>query len=302
MGILDIFSKRNRKDMDPIFKYDDFPKEFRVQVIHIWSDAIGAEPYSESMRLWAQIHKLLCKEYGVFELSDRGGDNPFIKCQYFILNELKIERVLDIIELTFRVIDVAIRELEYKWREMGVVQTPDDAILELNQRFREHGLGYQYVKGNIVRVDSAYIYREAVEPAIQRLFDEGFEGASDEFMKAHEHFRKGNDKEAIIEAMKAFESVMKTILVRKKWSYDGRDTASKLINALFENGIVDKSLQTHLTSLKTTLEGLSTIRNRTSGHGQGEKKKEVPRHLVAYALHLCATNILFLIDCYKASK
>jgi hypothetical protein len=76
-----------------------------------------------------------------------------------------------------------------------------------------------------------------------------------------------------LEAMKAFESVMKTILVRKKWSYDERDTASKLINSLFENGIVDKNLQTHLTSLKTTLKGLSTIRNRTSDMGKERRKK-----------------------------
>ncbi|MFH5781533.1 hypothetical protein [Heyndrickxia oleronia] len=42
MGILDIFSKRSEVEKKPIFKYHNFPDEFRVQVIHIWRDSIGA--------------------------------------------------------------------------------------------------------------------------------------------------------------------------------------------------------------------------------------------------------------------
>ena len=30
----------------------------------------------------------------------------------------------------------------------------DDAIKELNYRFKEHGVGYQYESGKIIRIDS----------------------------------------------------------------------------------------------------------------------------------------------------
>ena len=40
--------------------------------------------------------------------------------------------------------------------------------------------------------------------------------------------------------------------------------------------------------------GVPTIRNKTSAHGQGTEKVSVPEHIVAYALHLTASNILLL--------
>lgn len=183
----------------------------------------------------------------------------------------------------------------------NITQTAEDAIEELNQRFREHAIGYQYIEGQIVRVDSEYIYEEAVQPAISMMSEEGFEGASQEFMSAHEHFRKGRHKEAISDALKAFESVMKTICKRKGWEVRDNATAKPLINTLFQNGLLSISLQTQFSSLRDTLEsGLPTIRNKNSGHGQGESIVHLPTHLVAYALHLAATNILFLIESYKA--
>ncbi len=291
-----------------IFTYDKLPREFCIQVIHIWVDAIGqySEDFygngSKSNEAWVFIHKHLCKEYGLFELSPRGHD-LFQKCQYFI-QETTTERILDIIELTFRYIDFVIRGWSYYiLKETNIEQKPDDAIFELNQRFREHALGYQYIGGQIVRVDSDYIFKEAVEPAVKMLFDEGFKGASEEFLAAHEHFRKGRFKEAITDALKAFESVMKTICKRKNWEVADNATAKPLISTLLKNDLIPSNLQTQFSSLRDTLEsGLPTVRNKNSGHGQGEKPIELPPHLVAYALHLAASNILFLIESYKTLK
>ncbi|MFH5781534.1 STM4504/CBY_0614 family protein [Heyndrickxia oleronia] len=256
---------------------------------------------SPSNQVWEFIHDSLCREYGIFALSSRGR-NFADKCLYFIQEEESTEKVLDIIEVSFLAIDTWIRENPNLWRTMNISQKPDDAISELNQRFQEHGLGYQFLGSLIVRVDSDYIYREAVEPAVELLFQEEFEGASEEFLKAHVHFRNGQDKEAITEALKAFESVMKTICKRMRWEVDDKATAKKLIDVLLKNELVSSSLQTQLTYLRTILEGLPTVRNRNSGHGQGEKSIKVPRHLVAYALHLCATNIVFLIQSYQSLK
>lgn len=307
--IFNLFSKRNKKPDKEIFIYDDLPIKFRIQVIHIWSDAIGKWYYdtdymgrvytSPANNTWIQIHKLLSREYGTFALSDKG-DDPFTKCQYFIQNA-STEEVLDIVEMSFLWIDKVIRSWDKSTLQQAkITQNADDAIDELNQRFREHAIGYQYIEEQIVRVDSEYIYNEAVQPAINMLSEEEFEGASQEFMSAHEHFRKGRHKEAITDALKSFESVMKTICKRKGWQVADNATAKPLINTLFQNGLISTSLQTQFSSLRDTLEsGLPTIRNKNSGHGQGENVINLPPHLVAYALHLAATNILFLLESYK---
>lgn len=300
MGILDIFSKRKKENNKELFIYDFIPHELRVQTIHIWRSSIG-EGNRDSDQIWDFIHDGLSREYGVFFLSDKGVTN-FRKCVNFIQNEGNIERILDIIEISFRIIERVIPDKKHRWVEMGVRQKPEEAIEELNLRFQEHGIGYQYMDGIIVRVDSEFIHKEAVKPAVSLLHEEGFEGASEEFFNAHEHFRKGHDKEAIAEALKAFESVMKTICKRLGWKASENATATPLIKTLFENELLPASLQNHLSSVRVTLEGLATVRNKRAGHGQGEKREPVPRHMVAYALHLCATNIVFLVKSYKELK
>jgi hypothetical protein len=50
-----------------------------------------------------------------------------------------------------------------------------------------------------------------VKPALSLLHDAGFDGPADEFMKGFEHYRHGRNKEAVAEALKAFESTMKAI-------------------------------------------------------------------------------------------
>jgi hypothetical protein len=45
LSILDIFSKRQKvaekSGQLDVYQYDDLPKAFRVQVIHIWRSVIG---------------------------------------------------------------------------------------------------------------------------------------------------------------------------------------------------------------------------------------------------------------------
>ena len=42
------------------------------------------------------------------------------------------------------------------------------------------------------------------------------------------------------------------------------------------------------------------MRNNCGGHGQGVEAVVVPDYLVAYALHLTASNIVLLIEAYKS--
>lgn len=303
--IYDLFSRRGKALQPEIYKYEDMPIALKNQIIHIWNDAIGEYiSYSGtalSNKVWNIIHDTLCREYGVFELH-RNGYNNQDKCEFYLEEEKSIDKILDIVELSFRAINGPIRKKEYGWSESQRELAPDAAITELNERFKMHGLGFEFTNNQIIRIDSKYIHKEAVVPALHLLYEEDFKGASDEFLTAHNHYLEGKNKEAVTEALKAFESVMKTICKRMKWDVNERATAAPLIKALFENELIPNSFQSQLSSLKVTLEGLATVRNRNTGHGQGEDKIEIPSYLVSYSLHLCATNIVFLVEAYKSLK
>src|SRR5205823_1200161 len=108
----------------------------------------------------------------------------------------------------------------------------DDAILELNHRFQKHGLGYEFLGGELIKLNSQYIHAQAVKPAISLLQDEGFRGAEEEFLHAHDHYREGRYKEAIVDALKAFENTMKSICNARTWHYSSNDPANQLIKII----------------------------------------------------------------------
>ena len=66
------------------------------------------------------------------------------------LKQEEAEKVLDVIELSFKCIDPDIYAMDS--RDFRPDESPPDkAIAELNYRFREHGVGYQYESGQIVK-------------------------------------------------------------------------------------------------------------------------------------------------------
>jgi hypothetical protein len=89
--------------------------------------------------------------------------------------------------------------------------------------------------------------------------------------------------------------MMKSICDIKKWQYNKTDTAKTLIDVLFQNGLIPPMLQSQFSSLKALLEsGVPTVRNKLGSHGQGAVPVTVPSYIAAYALHLTASNIVFL--------
>jgi hypothetical protein len=226
------------------------------------------------------------------------------RCLTYLLNA-PTEDALNIIELSFQVIDVVVRRaiLSGLPTNCGVTQQPDNAIDELNHRFKEHGIGYQYAAGILFRMDSQFLHAEVVKPALSLLSAKGFEGPSEEFLQAFDHFRHGRNKEAVDAALKSFESTMKAICAKRKWTHDTGAAAKQLLEVLVSKGLIPPMLESHFTNLRAAMEsGLPTIRNKRSGHGQGPSPVELPEHFVAYALHLLASNIVFLAEADKALK
>ena len=315
MPIFDTFAKRAERARNAgkpvIYVYDDLPENLRFQIVHIYMeisrDVLAGVSNSSTHMEWEWINRTAAKEMGKFRLGDPSRDD-FNQCVHFILNDENYEQVLSLIEITLGYIDGRITQRN--WEDGHRILA--SSISELNQRFQESSVGYQCMKFEselpfqFVRTDSQYLHAETVEAAVSLLHDAGFKGPLEEFMEAHKHYREGNNKAAIVSANNAFESTMKAICDKRGWGYDrDRATAKSLIATLFGNNLIPSSMQSHFTGLRATLEGgLPTVRNRMAmaGHGQGAEPVDVPKHIVSYALHLAATNIVFLIESHNASK
>ena len=312
MPVFKTFAKRKMEAENSgkpvVYRYDHLPQEFKVQVIYLWRDVLAAFHKNRHFMVtdhWSWVNSTLSREMGLFNLVPRGHlQSRMEDCADFLLENDDVNQALSLIELSFFRIDKVLRQQIIDTHlQFAVKLNVDDVLQELNYRFREHGIGYHYEEGQLVSVNSQYLHSETVEPALNLLRDAGFEGALQEFMNAHKHYRERNYKEAIVNSSNAFESTMRTICDIRRWAYPQNATSSKLIDILFDNDLVTTEMKSHFTSLRSTLaSGVPTIRNKggQGGHGQGSSPVEVPDHIAAYALHLTASNIVFLVESHKA--
>lgn len=311
MPVFDTFSKQQKRlrgETNDVYTYDQLPRELKIQIVHICHDVFNHDAgYGNLNNLLKEVSNIVKREHSILSLSNDWHDedyrtdiyNYFLRCE-------DTGKSLDFVGIIFFVIDHLVR---HRWESADLYEaayrlrskiSPDEAIDELNQRFKEHAVGYQYESGKIIRIDSQLIHDEIVKPTIQFLNQPRFAGAREEFLKAHEHYRIGNYKECLVECLKAFESTMKIICDKRKWPYLQRDTAKTLIEICLKNNLIEKHIQDHFTGIHMTLEkGIPTMRNKMGGHGQGTAQITVPKSLASYILHLTATTILFLIEADK---
>ena len=189
MAIVELFHKRQKRlrgEYPDVYQYDELPDKLRVQIVHMWDETIGRDPsmyntYLDpvqklSRSVLEQVYKILIKELGVFKLtSNEKNDSVFFeKISNYFLNEAETEKSLDVVEVMMQAIILFHRNSRNKFKLVDVMD-------ELNQRFREHGVGYQYENGQIIRTDSEFIHAEAVKPVLQLLSNPTYKGAQQEF-------------------------------------------------------------------------------------------------------------------------
>ena len=295
--MINLFSKRQKKlrgEVPEVYTYDDLNDNLRTQIIYAFNDAFDKNNGKKVRDVYEEIRKILLREYGLLFLANNQYDNPEDDFLKFYFKEDDFEKVIDAIELICKFIDYKIRKITWDYYQRF---NPDQALIEINERFKEHGIGYSYENGEIIRVDSTFVHSEITKPTIALLWNEKFSGANEEYMKAHDHYLHGRNKECLNDCLKSFESVLKTICKEKKWQFNQSDTSKKLIKICFENELVPSFTQNQFTSLQNLLEsGIPTIRNKLGGHGQGTEKITVDDIMTRYALNLTGSNIIFLIN------
>lgn len=289
MAIVELFSmrqKRERGELPDTYRHDVLPERLRVQLVHIWAKALGRPwdtLWDRKKTVYSKVTQLIREGHGFFRLPHRpgikrlGGEGHYDDYQeliHFFLDAESIEVALDVVEIL-------------------ATELSNDLAGEVNQRLREHGIGYQLEQGRMVPISSDLLHQEAVRPALQLLSAAPFQAAGQEFLTAHEHYRHGRHEEALVAACKAFESTLKIVLNAHHVPIKPTAAAQELVNLVRSNNIVPTYVaDQHLM-------GVAILRNKLAGHGQGEAVRQVDEAYVRYALHLAAAAIVFLVDLSK---
>ncbi|WP_427108392.1 STM4504/CBY_0614 family protein [Lysinibacillus xylanilyticus] len=302
--MFELYSRRNGiVQQSDIYEYDVIPRNFRNQFANILVEVSNKFDYHDThnSNFWEYVKKDLVIELGIYNLtttsegiSENGTANVVLNYLIQCADSVAID-VMDFL---------IYKHYEFTKHKPYIYHQCQSAFSRINQKLKQNSLGYEILGNQLIRIDNQYIHSEIVKKAIVLLQEQEFHSVSDEFLKAHEHYKQGDYKDAVVNAGKAFESTMKTICSKCGYSYDSKkDTANILVKHMFEIGIIPTYMQSHIQGLKQALENsVNVLRNKNGSHGQGEDVLEVDDSIVRYTLNLCATNIVFLVERYKETK
>jgi hypothetical protein len=297
-----------RKDEPDVYVYDQAPEHLRHQICMVLCEGIGTffipgefsfSHVPNANGTWEEMDKICRKEIHSYLAHVRDRDLQKRFCSYLMQIE-DIDDFLSAVEIGC----VALSILEDEAPEFrGAEQQAFESLKEINQRFEQHAVGYQFENRHIIRVDSKIIHAEIIKPALQLLSAPIFQRANDEFFGAHKHYRAGAYKDCVTAANRAFESVLKAICDDENWAYDKGARAADLVTVVNTNGLFthdfDRSFSAYVAMLKT---GLPAVRNDAGGHGDGIAAAAVTAQIARFALNMTASNILFLAESYNALK
>lgn len=288
------FFWRSQEDLPDVYRYD-FPSRLRTQLYTLFTEALSAKvDYEGRTKLFQVKTDIVTRLQREIGLEVKNPDKPGGRSSFYqeiILRHPSIPEVLTALEFSMH-------ELEsFPKRKFFSRQKLEAYTAELNQRFDQHSVGYQYTGGMIIRRDAEFVHASVTKPVLRLLADPKYAGANEEFLKAHTFYRDRDYKNCLVECGKAFESVLKSICQHRGWTFDPKATASKLIDLVLAKELIPGYLQTHFSGIKNTLaDGVPTIRNKKGAHGQGPAPVAVPQSLASYQMHLTATTILYLVE------
>lgn len=310
--IFETFAYRNRRsqqgELPDVYTYDNISEQLRHQICVALYEGIGIfhfytgyemQSVAEANEAWKMIDRVCHKElfsYLKFTSNSRL-DTRYLN---YLMNVSQIDDFLSAVE-------IGCRALEFYRGESpegrGAEEKAEDSIDEINQRFEQHAVGYQFESGQIIRVDSKAAHAEIVRPALRLLTVPIFVKANEEFLSAHKHYREGSFKDCVTAANRAFESTLKAICDTELWTYDKGDRASELVTKVTSNGLFthafDKGMSAYVAMLKT---GLPSVRNDAGAHGDGIAAAAVTAEIARFAINLTASNILFVGESYTLIK
>lgn len=264
------------------------PKRLRRRlwkILQSYDDRIRQTPRG----FWLSVDDLAIRElkkvHGFDQLTAFNEDNEEVEVdntKAFVLGTYPAQ-VFDLIELYYNFIPDDESKLNFQ--------------NEVNATLREEDCPWAMTNGKFLKVDAEFIDQEIRKPAYRLLESEQFIGALEEFKKSKAELDSGRSEQAIVNAGKAYESVLQSIL--------GKNTgvASTLIRQYREEGFLDKLPEgKQKVFSKKIMQVLPVLRNELGAHGQGENVIDVPENFARLAVNLSAALILFLVQEYQQEE
>jgi HEPN domain-containing protein len=304
LAIFKLFSQREEEaknaGVEDVYQYDAIPLGLRNQIIQIATDGIGRGSSSNHYgtvhnEWWGEIEEIFIREKGKSGLGATGDARLRIAA---FMRDCTPADWLDFAELIAVAISAVGKPNHHDFRsQWGIVGGSDELIDEMNYRLRRAKVGYQLEGNNLIRIDSQFVHAEVVKPALALLSKPGFEGPAEEFRDAHRHYRDGENRQAVSMAANALESTLKAVFDKKNWEYKKGARISDLLKVGRANNLWPDYLDQSFEQLVATIQsGLPKIRDNDASHGQGAIPKDVPEYIAAYALHLAASKIVFIVS------
>jgi len=197
------------------------------------------------------------------------------------------ESVEDVIESAFPplVLDVVEAWLNINTKNARVVEK------ELNERLLAHRCPWRFFFGEANLIDSQYLDCEVRAKLCNYLRDNGITGALDEFNEAVQDLTANSTKDAVVNAHKSVESVMKAVLNEQQGTY------GQLLTKLIDSGIVPEYYDEFLKHFEKLALGAVKERNLPArAHGQGKDTTQVQHELAEFAVNLAGSLNLFIIQ------
>lgn len=170
---------------------------------------------------------------------------------------------------------------------------------ELNMFFEIHNSPWRIANGTIFLVDSQYLRDEVITKTQFLLKENSLNGPLEEFTQAITYLMQEQTKEAIVNAHKSLESVMKSILGVETQEY----TFGRLLTDVIKSGILPDYYEDFFKHFEQLAYGAVKSRNKSgTGHGQGPQPIEIPKSLAEFAVNLAGCMNLFLIKRWLESQ
>ena len=189
-------------------------------------------------------------------------------------------------------IEFSFRYLRVWLDEIGQSDRCKDIIAELNHRFRENGVGYEfnYEANEIVRIDNQVLHQEAIRPAIHLLADPTYKTANEEYLAALEDYKKGDLGDCLTKCCSSLESVMKIICDKKGWQHDPKAKTGPLLKIVLPKLGLPPFFEQPLIVIASMRHTLSP------SHGAGTKERRVDEYMARYALNASGSAIVLLVE------
>jgi hypothetical protein len=161
---------------------------------------------------------------------------------------------------------------------------------KLNSLLELHGCPWRFTDGEFFMLDADFVGARLAMTAQEALSANNFAGAADEYAQAQRKLASGELKDAIGDACKSFESVLKVL------TGQAQVNADRLTKAFASQAyLADLPADLQEPFRNTVLMALPFLRNKLAGHGQGPDVIEVPTIYGELAVQLSAAFHNFLL-------